>query len=150
MTGDFAFPYRHAFFQRFKERIFLSCFSQFVTCFRSMWKLLAVWLMFLPFSVGNFQFEFFKEWSSSSWCHFELTHTQNNKEHQIKFLYAKQRTFKFQQKNLLNGSLEHSKGSDEHSKDKLRNSKLRKDIEKQRNDVNTRLKNFANRKTYPL
>ena len=48
--GNFAFPYWHVFSEYFRKQILSSSFSQFLTCFRSIWKLLAVWLMFFSFS----------------------------------------------------------------------------------------------------
>lgn len=49
MNGNFTFPYQRDFLECFKERIFSSSFNHFLTWFRSIRKLLTVWLMFFPF-----------------------------------------------------------------------------------------------------
>ena len=101
MTGNFAFPCRHACFECFKEKIFFSSFSQFLICFRSIWKLLAVWLMFFPFLIYQL-------------ATFSL-------KHQINFLYLKlNNKHSNSNKEPSNGSLQHSKGSNEHSKGNLK------------------------------
>ena len=116
MTGNFVFPYRHAFFEGTNLFLIIQSIS------RSIWKLLAVWLMFfaflkyplITFSLNSLQNDILLVGTilKSRTCkpNIELIFCIQNSTTNIRI----------SAQILSNGSLKHSKGRDEHSKGNFR------------------------------